>query len=731
METISVYEGQDPFVFVSYAHKDSDAVYRILRLLQGRGLRIWYDEGITPGSEWPEYIASHLDRAEAVIVFITESSVNSFNCRREITFAQARNKSFISVFLEKTEVPLGMELQLSAQQSMFRYDYAGDEAFVDRLIRTPCLQPCIRPSREQERGEDPHTDRILFEPGSAEFFGTEEGKADSRGDPEDDGPGITAQPPDPAGHADGSTGTVDTERPPDLAPAEKRKRGKKKKPAAVLIAAVLVLLLAAGAFGYLQLGTGSRTYVDSGDPDSLGSLRGVRKSLTLKDKHMTDDMVRQVNKVRDLSYVSFTGCEFEEGALNELRMSAKEGNVTMRFYNCSGMEDCEALGEQGDIYELDIVSCDIKDQGFPDLSDVIVKNLTISGCPDITKLSLNTEKLYRIDLSGSGISDISFLDGAGLLRDISLARTKVTDLTPLVPLEKITRLDLSGIRMDSFDLELQSLGLEKIYLHDCGLTSAGSLGDYTKLVEVDLGGNQLSDVGFLSDIAANLTYLDLSGNLIKSEEELFFSQDADELYFLQDAVNMKVLLLDHIDLFNHQLSCVRNMKDLEKISARDCGLTDISDMAGCSSLDEILLGFNGISDLQPIADISGPENPIKALDLAANDIRDLSALQGNYMNLVLVGNPLEKYESSNPFKSSVLLIDYFEGLENSSMSLSGSNYGTPSICGCPRNKQEAVTDALYDPVFETREEQLTRIRQDMQYVSYDGFEEMFLAIPEP
>ena len=173
------------------------------------------------------------------------------------------------------------------------------------------------------------------------------------------------------------------------------------------------------------------------------------------------------------------------------------------------------------------------------------------------------------------------------------------------------------------------------------------------------------------------------------------------------------------------------MKDLEKLSARDCGLTDISDMAGCNSLDEILLGFNGISDLQPIADISGPENPIKALDLAANDIRDFSALQGNYMNLVLVGNPLEKYDCSNPFKSSVLLIDYFEGLENSSMSLSNSNYGTPSICGCPRNKQEAVTDALYDPVFETREEQLTRIRQDMQYVSYDGFEDMFLAIPEP
>ena len=179
MEKISVYEGDNPFVFVSYAHKDSDAVYRILRLLQGRGLRIWYDEGITPGSEWPEYIASHLDRAAAVIVFITENSVNSFNCRREITFAQARNKFFISVFLEKTEVPLGMELQLSAQQSMFRYDYASDEAFVDRMLRTPFLQPCIRHERAQDRREEPAAEQSLFKTGTEEFFGTEEGGADT------------------------------------------------------------------------------------------------------------------------------------------------------------------------------------------------------------------------------------------------------------------------------------------------------------------------------------------------------------------------------------------------------------------------------------------------------------------------------------------------------------------------------------------------------------------------
>ena len=232
-----------------------------LRLLQGRGLRIWYDEGITPGSEWPEYIASHLDRAAAVIVFITENSVNSFNCRREITFAQARNKFFISVFLEKTEVPLGMELQLSAQQSVFRYDYATDEAFVDRMLRTPFLQPCIRHERAQDRREEPAAEQILFKTGTEEFFGRDEGGADTVL-PADTGAAAEAADAFESSGSMGDSGPAPREK-ADIPPTGKSGGGKKKKPAVILIAAVLVLLLAAGVYGYIQLGTGSGSYVDS------------------------------------------------------------------------------------------------------------------------------------------------------------------------------------------------------------------------------------------------------------------------------------------------------------------------------------------------------------------------------------------------------------------------------------------------------------------------------------
>lgn len=63
------YEGTQPYIFVSYAHKNDAAVLEIIGTLQSRGFRVWYDEGIEAGSEWPESIASHLERAQLVLAF--------------------------------------------------------------------------------------------------------------------------------------------------------------------------------------------------------------------------------------------------------------------------------------------------------------------------------------------------------------------------------------------------------------------------------------------------------------------------------------------------------------------------------------------------------------------------------------------------------------------------------------------------------------------------------------
>ena len=139
---IAAYEGNLPFIFVSYAHKDSREVFDLIEKLAARGYRIWYDEGIEPGSEWPENIANHLLRAEMVLAMITNDSMDSVNCRREINYAMSKGKPLLSVVLEKTEIPAGMELQLSSQQSVLRYNFTDENRFLDKIESCSYMDSC-------------------------------------------------------------------------------------------------------------------------------------------------------------------------------------------------------------------------------------------------------------------------------------------------------------------------------------------------------------------------------------------------------------------------------------------------------------------------------------------------------------------------------------------------------------------------------------------------------------
>ncbi len=151
---VKPYEGTEPYIFISYSHRDSDRVFPILKHLAGKGYRLWYDEGIDPGSEWPEAIASHLAKCYLCIAFISRNSLNSQNCRREINFALNPQKKlrFLSVMLEEAEMTPGMELQLSTYQSILKYTHPSDEYFYDKLDHVEPLQPCnihyVKPEEE-------------------------------------------------------------------------------------------------------------------------------------------------------------------------------------------------------------------------------------------------------------------------------------------------------------------------------------------------------------------------------------------------------------------------------------------------------------------------------------------------------------------------------------------------------------------------------------------------------
>lgn len=136
------YNGKEPYIFISYAHADTKEVLPIIKNLQANGFRVWYDAGIEAGTEWPQYIAEHLDAAACVIAFISESAVESQNCRREINFAIELKKEMLAVYLKETELPLGMRMQLNTLQAMFKYRSENDAEFCKELCKAKIIESC-------------------------------------------------------------------------------------------------------------------------------------------------------------------------------------------------------------------------------------------------------------------------------------------------------------------------------------------------------------------------------------------------------------------------------------------------------------------------------------------------------------------------------------------------------------------------------------------------------------
>jgi hypothetical protein len=119
------YQGEEPFLFVSYAHKDNGAVFPELHRLQGLGYRICYDERIDPGSEWPDDVARALDRCAFFLVFVSPRSVESKNVRNEISHALNADKAFPAVHLKDTALPRGLALRKSSPAIRSRGDTAA------------------------------------------------------------------------------------------------------------------------------------------------------------------------------------------------------------------------------------------------------------------------------------------------------------------------------------------------------------------------------------------------------------------------------------------------------------------------------------------------------------------------------------------------------------------------------------------------------------------------------
>lgn len=485
------YEGSQPYIFVSYAHKNDAAVLEIIGTLQSRGFRVWYDEGIEAGSEWPESIASHLERAQLVLAFLSPAYLQSDNCRKEMHYALTKKKPVINVYLEQTELSPGMEMQIGNLFALMKYTYPSEAYFYDKLFSAELLDA------GKFAGEAPELP-----------------------------PEAPAEPPREKKRKEKKSRAETPRRErPAKAPKPERPKKKRRGIAAAIVAVVLVgCLIAAGIVGHftglLYRFTARTVAVQTLPDDTVAAFQNPLLEQAARDYAGKPVGELTVADLKGLTALYVCGDRFWFSAPQQGVDTAAAGVESAEVVDPSGQS---VTVQRGDIRELSDLAyfpslreLSLEFQSLTTLGslpacgvemfDVSANRLTsLAGIEQLPKLTalladgnavtdltglgrcLNVRTLH---LNGANVSELSELRALTKLQDITLSHCTRREL--LIPLHKssLTRVtlvdcDLRGNFFRSFDRERSVTSLTLIR---CELDSTSGLEDFTGLTELTLRG---------------------------------------------------------------------------------------------------------------------------------------------------------------------------------------------------------------------------------------------------
>ncbi|MFK8052535.1 MAG: TIR domain-containing protein [Woeseiaceae bacterium] len=114
------YQGDGPYLFVSYSHADAAEVYAELDWMNNASLPIWYDEGLHAGDRWNDELARSIRQSSVFLFFVSPRSVASSHCLRELNFAMSAEVPILSIYLEPTTLPDGVQFSIGDRQAIMR-----------------------------------------------------------------------------------------------------------------------------------------------------------------------------------------------------------------------------------------------------------------------------------------------------------------------------------------------------------------------------------------------------------------------------------------------------------------------------------------------------------------------------------------------------------------------------------------------------------------------------------
>lgn len=121
-------------IFITYSRSDQQQATLLVRDLEELGHDIWFDQELSGGQSWWDNILSKIRDCEVYIFAITQQSLDSTACKRELKYAEALHKNSLPV-LFKPGISVAMAPRYLSHMQFINYTNPGDKTAVFALIK--------------------------------------------------------------------------------------------------------------------------------------------------------------------------------------------------------------------------------------------------------------------------------------------------------------------------------------------------------------------------------------------------------------------------------------------------------------------------------------------------------------------------------------------------------------------------------------------------------------------